>query len=189
MSSLHLCATTSVLATVLLLGGCAGGEDPEADPSAPASESSTPTAPPSETAAPATGPQLSTRNVSVRLPRGWIVQYEGADRSTALDKRGMSGGFFLSQSQHLGSTDLDDQAATTRRNMSYSPPLPQRRDDVTVDGVPGFVLSGVVGDGSYVYEYGAVHDGVGVSMTFFFEVPPREAEETIASIMASWKWT
>ena len=58
-----------------------------------------------------------------------------------------------------------------------------------MDGVPGFVFAGKVGDGSYAYEFGAVNDGVSVSMTFFFDVPEREALEAIGSIMASWQWT
>ena len=191
VTSPRRCVAAAVLTGSLLLGGCQGEAEPEAADSTPTSDPGRPTEDASTggAVAPATGPRVSTRNVTVRLPPGWVVDYQGAERSSALDRRAMSGGFFLSQSRHVGSADLDRQAASTKRSMSYSPPLPERREDLSVDGVRGFVFAGRVGDGSYAYEFGAVNDGVSVSMTFFFDVPEERALETIASIMASWQWT
>lgn len=179
------CAT---LCLVLLLSGC-GDDDPESkDPPASESPSATdsttePTDDPA-TVEPASGPPLTVKGVSLRMPEGWHLDNDeasflvvgAADDRTAI----VNLGSFPSLDPDVSLRRL---AQSTLRTGSYSNGtiLPE----ATMAGQPAFHVTGdVVGD--WTEEFGLIHDGEIVSVEFVFLRGPKTGrQELIESVLAT----
>ena len=182
------CAT---LCLVLLVSGCSD-DDPEAkvppaSESPSATDSSTePTEPTDDpaTVEPATGPPLTLKGVSLRMPEGWHLDNDdasflvvgAADDRTAI----VNLGSFPSLDPNVSLMRL---ARSTLRTGSYSNGkiLPE----ATMGGRPAFHVTGdVVGD--WTEEFGLLHEGEIVSVEFVFLRGPKTGrQELIESVLAT----
>jgi hypothetical protein len=188
--------TVGATLCLVLVVSCCGDEDPETkDPPASSespsatdspTESTEPTEPtePPATVEPATGPPLTVKDVSLRMPEGWHLDNDdasflvvgAADDRTAI----VNLGSFPSLDPNAS---LGRLARSTLRTGGYSngKVLPE----ATMAGRPAFHVTGdVVGD--WTEEFGLIHDGEIVSVEFVFRRGPKAGrQELIDSVLAT----
>ncbi len=189
--------TGAALCLVLLVGGCSG-DDPEAKDPPPSgspsasdspSEPTEPTGPtgPTDdpaTVEPATGPPLTVKGVSLRMPEGWHLDNDdasfmvvgAADDRTAI----INLGSFPSLDPDVSLRRL---ARSTLRTGGYSngKVLPE----ATMAGRPAFHVTGDVA-GDWTEEFGLIHEGEIVSVEFVFRRGPKAGrQELIDSVLAT----
>jgi hypothetical protein len=185
---------SAALCLGLLVGGCSdddpAAKDPPASESPSAADSPTeptePTAPTDDpaTVEPATGPPLTVKGVSLRMPEGWHLDNDeasfmvvgAADDRTAI----VNLGSFPSLDPDVS---LGRLARSTLRTGGYSngKVLPE----ATMGGRPAFHVTGdVVGD--WTEEFGLIHEGEIVSVEFVFRRGPKTGrQELIDSVLAT----
>ena len=186
-------AATSL--SLLLLGGCGDDGSPTGEgepttsatpgsPSASPSGSTEPTGP-----APANGPKLDGAAVDVRAPDGWVRAEAMVRWMLIAESRDRSSYVQLS---HLVGTSSGVPLAQLARNSLDTgfPENGRRHDDVTLDGVDFYRISGTEPDGLYIEDYGADHLGDYVTLRFHIDpgVGTRERRELIDSVLASLQW-
>lgn len=182
----------AALCLALLVTGCSDDDEPEGEgpPESPSSsdassptDETTPTDEPS-TVAPATGPELSVKDVSIRLPEGWAVDNTDASFLVVGAANDDTGVINLSSFPSLDpDASIDVLARSTVKTGGY--PRDAVQPPTTMAGQPAFHVAGeVVGD--YSEEFGLIHDGEIVSVEFvFFRGPEEGRQELIDSVLAT----
>jgi hypothetical protein len=186
---------SAVAALVLLLGGCSGGEEPEADPSPAPSASDTgspsPTGTPSETtpAAPeATGPMHETSAFTIRgATPDYVSRVVSGDKITALSDLRVGDNVYFSVKQDYDDFTLEELAAVYAAETTYVGSL-TRLPDTEVGGEPALHLSGKASANRHAEVYVMLRDGVVVEIDFEMLSDEPERSQTIASMLATFTW-
>ncbi len=174
-----------VAAATLVLGACGGtgatGADPSASPTAGEPSSTSPAA---SSVEPATGPQVRTDTFTVRLPEGFRVTDDGV----AVAATGPSGDRMnLATLPLYADKSLHQLVDVAVGNGSWDS-RPERLDDVVVDGVEMYHLSGPTGLGVTRDEVGAQTDATFAYADFDLRGPESVRRELIDSVLATWRW-
>lgn len=184
--------TCAALVLALALAGCSddGAEPDGDDPSSPTS-SSAPTATDASSAEPsvqpATGKEMTSDQVTLRLPAeaDWIITRGGRSGHHPGDDGTLSSVFIGSGGE--GFDSLEEVSRTSLSVLRDSRPSARLGDNRTVAGVEGITLS-AEDDRGYYYEFGTTRAGVEVSISFAFPVRDAASEAWIESILASVVW-
>ena len=174
--------------------GCASSDadDPSSQAPAESSTSAAPTPEESETpeapaVEPASGPLLKINGVTARAPQGWRVrQTHISGWAAPPDKVGVS--MMLWQFPAFDDETIEDTAEMFATSNSFDKPL-KRRDDVTIDGVTFFHLTGQVTKGEYMERFGFVNlerkKRQVLDFTFKYGQGPKMADTVVAPVLAS----
>lgn len=188
-------ATLLAASALVLVGGCSGGSDADPTPE-PTSESPAASESPSgdgdETTSAASGPGAATgrllqvESAELHAPRGWgNGSINDPTFRTALSGDGLS----TLTLAWLGTMDQSlKQLSGPAAELDYDRG-PQVSLEEELDGEPAYLVSGKRGL-DFVEEYGGLHDGQAVRLTFTFTetVPARERTRTVESVLASFRW-
>jgi hypothetical protein len=181
----------ATVALALTLAGCADAGDGEAGAEQPdgASPTSAASTSPSPTAKDATGALLEQPDATVRAPEGFthapdvLASQDSAEDVTSLSQ------VHLSQKPGWRGAGLDEAASTSRDNKSFRT-RPDRVDDIELDGVPAYHLTGRVDQSLTFDEFGALRHGQLFLVEFEFDsgVSESERREAIESSLATFEW-
>lgn len=194
-------AALLVAAAVATASGCTSDDEPDADPSPPSttsttdggetdSETDSPTVAPG--VEPASGEKADLKtSLSLRVPAegDWYVDDGGG---TIFATATVGGGVvdILASDVLSDSTSIEESAVRMLDTLDNQPGLTYRRvDNTTVSGVEGWVIEGK-GAKARFRQFGTIHNGRIASIDFTVRtgVPPADAEELIASVLASVEW-
>ncbi|MCX6400874.1 MAG: hypothetical protein NTX33_13220 [Propionibacteriales bacterium] len=185
-----------VLASGLLLSGCADdgpGADPSRSPSTSPSTGATPSTSPSTgtpEAEPATGPLVEDDFFSFHLPADaeWDLARGGFTATTYDEELNAFDVATSAVPLQAGSsdTDLDADFASSTRNDPYDPPR-VRGENRVVDGVPGWTAQ-TVEDGQLVYTFGTLQARHSFGLTFRFPEKDPRSLAWIEAVLASIQW-
>ena len=180
------CWTVVMLA---FLAGCSSAGEPAPEPTPDASTDtslpSEPTSPASASVPPAQGTRVDAEVVAYHLPDAdWTLGRAGLT-ATFTDERYQD--WVISAGPATAIARLDRLAAIRLDWLSIAHDGVQRAENRTVNGVEGYVLTSGGRDG-LLYEYGAIHGGSRVYLTFDFPEDSPMAEEWIESVLASIEW-
>lgn len=176
-------------------GGCSSDDEPYPDPSpttsAPASGGSDSPAD-APAVEPASGEKIELKtSLSLRVPEegDWYVDDGGGSIFASAT---VGGGVvdILAGDVLSDSTSIEESAATMLDTLDDQPGLTYRRaDDMTVSGVEGWVIEGQSAEQRFL-QFGTLHAGRIVSIDFTIRtgVPAADAEELVASVLASVEW-
>lgn len=190
-------AALCVLLPLSVLVGCGGGDDPDPDtatsPSSPESSATTsePTDDPTTQAPP--GPVLELLSARVTAPEGWKIDRDSTEINIDANPPGSSSSFIsfydfgpvpgLTLRQFIMSAQ--DNFAVPRAEQTLSA-------DVELGGTPGYRLTGSASGSETRYtEYGAVHQGMAVSLSFVLstrEYTPDQEQALMDEALATFEW-
>lgn len=182
----------SLLVCSALLSGCGDDEKSPGDgPSAsPTSVSPSPSGsePGESTVEPASGAQVELGSLTVSYPEGFEPRESeamGAELVTATGPDGERVGLSAYEDfSHESLAKAVDLAITTGLWTSE----PERLDDLDVDGVPMYHLSGPDGAGATLEQFGAEFGGYDMTLTVSTEGSAAERQALIDSILATASW-
>lgn len=202
-------APLAVLALVgtLALSGCgddsadAPGTDASTDAAAAESTSAAPTdaasspttdavsPSPSETAptvAPATGPPMELDGLTLNVPEGWEISITGYKSQGAFNASGGPGAMTVSILGAVPGESFETTLQGSLQSQRSDGLKPQRLEDITLDGVPAWVISGSEKGTALQYEVGGVvgNDTFGIGFQYLTK-PPPDVQSTIDSVLAS----
>lgn len=190
---MHRSVVPALLLVALSAAACGGSDDPqpqEPASSTPTSASTSPSAPTSSATPAAAGPLLDLPHASVHAPDGWkkLDDLVSTQRDAG-DDDSFSSVTLGEVDAFGGQTDPDELAKSAIRTSPY-PTDPKVLDTVEVDGVEMYHLAGKVDKHAYLEAYGAVVDDTIVSLSFTFAtwIEPAERQETVDSVLASYRW-
>lgn len=189
--------SAAVVALAAVAAGCTGdpGDGPSPTPStapsspSPSSTASDPGGGETSTApepTPADGPLVEADAYAFRVPRGYRVDGDVSFSVNADDPETLS-------SIHLGALSgapdqsLDDLVRRSRQIVLWSG-RPRRLPDVVIDGVAFYHLVGRQDPVAGVEEFGTVHDGSDVRLSFALRLPPAQRRDVIDSVLATFTW-
>ena len=185
-----------LLVCAVLLAGCGGGEEPSAgDPDeamTSASPSPTEGEEPDEPAVePADGPRVEVGSLVIRAPKGYDMRRSINAGGLGVDVVTAGGPGFerltFTAYQAYDPVTLDEVVEETIEDGTWRR-RPQRLDDVDVDGVPMYHLSGPTGIGYTDDEYGAEFGGYVIRIAVSTEGSKGERRELAESILATARW-
>ena len=186
-----------LLVCAVLLAGCGGGGEPSAagpdEETTSASPSPTESAEPSEPAVePADGPRVEVGTLVLRAPKGYTMRRsQGVGGFLEVDLVTASGpgferltfGSFQGHRPH----SLDELVKDSAEDVDWTR-RPQRLDDVEVDGVMMYHLSGPSGVGYTDEEFGAEVGNLIFRIVISTEGGKAERQELADSILATARW-
>lgn len=186
-----------VVLAVSLLAGCGGSSSSpptaggSSSPTAPTSSASTSPSPsasstpsgPFGAVAPATGPRLKLSTFTVRAPRGWQVDRSFGSHVVFADKDAAEIEF-----SDLSFPDVSLEAmAKVARDGGHWPRKPRILPPVTIDGTEFYRLSGDVGGGMHVEEFGAVTRLRRMKLSFELDQSAAVARKLVGSVLATFR--
>jgi hypothetical protein len=184
-------------AATLLLAGCSGDEEPEADPTPAPSASATasPTPTPSETesqsapAAPAaTGPVHETSAFTIRgATPDYVSRVVSGDAITALSDLRVGDNVYFSVKTGYDDVALEQLTAQYDTSATYIGDL-AREPDTEVAGEPAVHFSGRMSRTRHADVYVMLRDGVVVEIDFEMLSDEPDRSRTIASMLATFTW-
>ena len=200
---------TLALVSALALAGC--GDDPDepgtAAPSASAGASETTSTEPSDTdpsesgstaseepstsasaptAAPATGPTMQLDDVSLNVPEGWEIGITGKNNQAAYNAGGGPGVMSIRLLAAVPGESFDSTLESARETMVDDGLEPQRVDDVTLDGVQTWVLTGSKKGVALEVQMGGLAGSDTFGLTFqYLTKPPADVQTTIDGVLAT----
>lgn len=182
LSLSRLTAATAAAALALTLAACSGEEGEDDGPEASASASATVAVEP--------GPELEAGAVTINAPEGFEVQEQRKKNSPAVVAAGPAGSLvsIVELDFPNEAPALDRQAETALTGLGEDFTI---EDDVQVDGVDMWHISGQEGDGPFTHVYGAIQDGTAVRLTVRLsgdEYSAEEREAVLQQMMDSWTW-
>lgn len=206
-------ALAGLLLAGLLLAGCTG--EAEGDPDAAATDAATTTTSgspsttvPEPSVEPATGPLVEEPLFSFRAPEGWesrgdmvlsLSRGESVRPADTFDFSGIDAVAF-------DRNDIEEPGKATKHLLFEFRAYAQKgiRDLGTTEfaGKPAYHLTGRDQGRLLVHQFGVVHEGKQVNITFYFvdrrtdyraklpeyELTPAEQAQIIESVEASWTW-
>ena len=180
--SLLLCAT--------LLAGCGDDEpSPEGAPSdSPSGASSTPSESSEPEVEPASGPRVKVGGLSMNLPRGFEPREAAVMGSEIITSSGPDGERLALVSAESFNVQTVEEAISIAVETGNWVRKPKRLEDVYVDNVKMFRISGPSGIGYTEDEFGVEYGGYDVNLTIASQGSKAERQELIDSILASVTW-
>lgn len=183
-----------LLVCALVLTACGGDEPSAAGPDEETSASQTPTASaePSEPAVePADGPRVKVNSLVIRTPKGYTSRRSSLGGGLDVELVTASGPGFerLSFGSYQGQRphSLDELVKKAAADVEWKR-RPERLDDVEVDGVTMYHLSGPIGVGYTNEQFGAEVGNLIFRIVVSTEGGKAERRELADSILASARW-
>jgi hypothetical protein len=178
--------TTCLLGGALaatVLAGCGGGSSsPAADPpTSPTSAGSSPTPPAVE---PASGRPVDLLAFTARTPHGFDYDNSLAKEIVFSSSRDVTQNIEYSDVTIFPGTSNGFAARLSVKNSSWHP-KPTMAAPVTIDGATFYHLTGPVGDGVRLDEYGSVQDARLVKLSFELQGPPAQRKKLVDSVLAT----
>ncbi|WP_379176584.1 MULTISPECIES: hypothetical protein [unclassified Nocardioides] len=138
---------------------------------------------------PATGDLLEQASATMNAPDGYTHMPDMADYLDSAGEDEGIGVVGLGEDPGWTTGTLAEAASTTRRSKPFRP-LPERLDDVELDGERAFHLSGAINAYSVYDEFGALRNGNFIHVEFrqSKSVPAAERQRLIESALASFRW-
>jgi len=163
-------------------GGCGDGSSSAADPpTSPDSTDSSPTAPAVE---PASGRKVDLLAFSARTPRGFDYDNSLAKEIVFSSSRDVRQNIEYSDVTVFPGTSNALAARLSTKNSSWNP-KPTVADPVTIDGATFYHLTGPVGDGVRLDEYGSVRGSRLVKISFELQGSAAQRQELVESVLAT----
>jgi hypothetical protein len=179
--------TLAVVGLGLCLTGCGGGSsssatDPATDPAtSPGSAGSSPTAPAVD---PASGRKVDLLAFTARTPQGFDYDNSLAKEIVFSSSRDVKQNIEYSDVTVYPGTSNAFAARLSIKNSSWKP-KPTVASPVTIDGTTFYHLTGPVGDGVRLDEYGSVQDARLVKLSFELEGPAAQRKKLVDSVLAT----
>jgi hypothetical protein len=177
--------TTLAVLGCLALGtaGCGGGSSSSvADPaSSPASTLPSPTAP---AVRPAAGRRVDLLAFTARTPQGFDYDHSLAKEIVFSSSRDVEQNIEYSDVTVYPGTSNAFAARLSIKNSSWHP-KPTVADPVTIDGETFYHLTGPVGSGVRLDEYGSVQDARLVKVSFELQGPAAQRKKLVDSVLAT----
>jgi hypothetical protein len=170
----------------LALGAAGCGGDPSSS-SAVDPPSSPPTTGSSSTAAavePASGRRVSLLAFTARVPQGFDYDNSLAKEIVFSSSRDVKQNIEYSDVTVYPGTSNAFAARLSVKNSSWHP-KPTVATPVTIDGATFYHLTGPVGNGVRLDEYGSVQDARLVKLSFELEGPAARRKKLVASVLAT----
>jgi hypothetical protein len=180
----RLARRTAGLAVLgLLLAGCGGGSSSSSadPPSSPGPSGSSPTAPAVD---PASGRPVDLIAFTARTPQGYDYDNSLAKEIVFSSSRDALQNIEYSDVTVFPGTSNAFAARLSVRNSSWDP-KPTSAAPVTIDGATFYHLTGPVGDGVRLDEYGSVQDSRLVKISFELEGPVTSRQKLVDSVLAT----
>lgn len=185
----------SLLVCAAVLAGCGGDEPSVAGPdeeTSSASPSPTESAEAGEPAVePADGPRVEVGSLVIRTPKGYTLRRSSLGGGLDVELVTASGPGFERLSfgsfQGYRAHSLDELVKEAAVDVEWKR-RPERLDDVEVDGVMMYHLSGPIGVGYTTEQFGAEVGNLVVRIVVSTEGGKAERRELAASILASARW-
>lgn len=154
--------------------------DPSETSSAEPSASAEPTVPP------ATGPVMQLDDMSLNAPAGWEVSIDNPNNQGAFNAGGGPGAMVVSLLAAVPGESFDSTLDGTLRSMRTDGLKPQRLDDLTLDGVPTWGVTGGKKGVPLEYSVGGLAGGDTFEITFqFLTKPPPDIQTTIDGVLST----
>lgn len=178
----------------LALAGCGGGSSaPSADTASRTSASSSPTASPSPTASssptppavkPASGRKVSLEAFTARTPQGFDYDNSLAKEVVFSTSRDFRQNLEYSDVTIYPGTSNAFAARLSIKNSTWSP-KPSVAPQVTIDGASFYHLTGPVGDGVQLDEYGSVQGSRLIQISFELQGTRAARRHLVDSVLAT----
>ncbi|HET8664380.1 MAG TPA: hypothetical protein VFM08_08705 [Nocardioides sp.] len=181
-------ALVGLTGLVLVLAGC-GSDDSSRAADRPTSASS-PASPPTAsggnppTIEPADGHRIELAALSARTVRGFDHDTSLAKEVVFSSSRDLRQQLTFSDVTVYPGTTNATAARLTAKNSSWRR-RPRTASPVTMDGARWYHLTGPVGDGTYLEDYGTVHDSRLVRISFELTGPPSKRLAIVSSVLAT----
>jgi hypothetical protein len=173
------------LALAASVAGCGSSSHGMADPSSPSTHTSSSSPSPSRTAPanpPATGPKVALTAFSVRAPGGYRLDHSfGKEIVFASDPHLLQELTFSDTSIFPGTSNAA-AAHLSIENNDWSR-KPRTAAPVTLQGRRFYHLTGPVGQGKYVDEYGSVQGARVVTLTFETVLSRAARQRLVGSVL------
>lgn len=184
----------SLLVCAALLGGCGEDEqDPDAEPGSSSSSPSADDPDPSESTEsavePASGEVVRLGSLTVTFPQGFDTREASSMGGDVVTGDAPDGDARIA---FVAAEDYNRQSLDTAVEYAIAAGLwlrkPERLEDVKVDGVRMYHLSGPGTGGFTDVQFGAEHGGYDISLTIGAPGPAAERQALIDSILATATW-
>ena len=163
--------------------GCGGGSSGAADPSS--SGATSPSASSTSPAVdPADGRKVSLAAFTARTPVGYDYDDSLAREIVFSSSRDLAQEITYSDVSVYPGTTNRFAARLTIKNSSWQPD-PRIGAPVTVAGVTWYHLSGPVGDGRYLEDFGTVQNSRLIRISFQLQAPPARRKTLVDSVLAT----
>jgi hypothetical protein len=169
------------------VAGCGGGSSSSATdaPTWPGSTDSSPTAPAVE---PASGRRVSLLAFTARVPHGFDYDNSLAKEIVFSSSPDVKQNIEYSDVTVYPGTSNAFAARLSMKNSSWSP-KPTVAKPVTIDGTTFYHLTGPVGHGVRLDEYGAVQDARLVKISFELQGSASQRQKLVDSVLATIRLT
>jgi len=172
----------ALVATLLAGCGSGGSSSSAADPpTSPAPTTSSPTTP---TVEPASGRRVDLRAFHARVPEGFDYDNSLAKEIVFSSSPDVNQNIEYSDVTVYPGTSNAFAARLSVRNSSWNP-KPATAKPVTIDGTTFYHLTGPVGHGVRLDEYGSVQDSRLVKITFELQGPAGKRSQLVDSVLAT----
>jgi hypothetical protein len=173
-----------VCGLALAAGGCGGGSSSTAAPGSPSSPTSA-TSSPSATVEPAAGRTVDLEAFTARVPQGYRYDDSLAREivfatSPDLDQRVM----YSDVTVYPGTSNAAAARIAVRASTSWKPD-PRIAAPVSLAGARWYHLTGPVGHGVHLDQFGSVQDSRLVKVSFELTGPPAQRQKLIDSVLAT----
>ncbi len=172
-----------VAACALGTGGCGGGDS--AGAGGPTSATTTPSATSSlPTVHPADGRKISLAALTARTLDGYDYDNSLAKEIVFSSSHDLGQDITFSDVTVYPGTTNARAARLTIKNSSWKP-KPRTTPPVTIDGEQWYHLTGPVGQGRHLEDYGTVHDSRLVRISFELTGPASKRQAIVDSVLAT----
>jgi hypothetical protein len=183
----HRRRTASLAALAILvpmLAGCGDGDssravDPTSTPAPPTASGGSP-----PRVEPASGRRISLAAVTARTVDGYGYDDSLAKEIVFSSSRDLGQDLTFSDVTVYPGTTNARAARLTIRNSSWQR-APRAAPSVTIDGEPWYHLTGPIGGGTYLEDYGTVHDSRLVRISFELTASAAKRAQIVASVLAT----
>lgn len=134
----------------------------------------------------ATGPVVTADAFRLRVPAGFTVDHTVDLSIGAFDDDGPDM-IFIGNRTDTADLPLSEQVRVSRDVGLWVGEV-RRLPDVTIDGVTFYHLMGHGAGVPFVEEFGAVHGGTAVRITFNLFSAARQRKATLQSVLATFEW-
>jgi hypothetical protein len=167
----------------LLLTGCGGGSSEAAHPASsvgPTATASTSGSP----VDPASGRKISLTAFTAHTLEGYDYDNSLAKEIVFSSSHDLDQNITFSDITVYPGTTTSVAARLTVENSSWHP-HPRNVAPVTIDGARWYHLTGAIGHGQHLEDYGTVHDSRLVRVSFELTASRRERQAIVGSVLAS----